>query len=98
MVTDSALYFENTDEHFDDNVDYHFKDLLSGRDTPEAEVKHLLEGWAEWKEEETIETAQSDLEMLDAYDAFVTKAVARSIDIGRRLHMAIHAERQERAR
>lgn len=89
-----VAYFVATDESFIDNIDYHFKDVMSGQFSAEETVRDLLEGWAEWSEEESIESAQTDIEMLDAYDSFVTQAVNHAIATGRNLHMAIHAAKK----
>ena len=66
-----ALYFDNSEDGFRDNIDYHFADVVDGQ----------LEGHEDWVSEfDDIEEKQSALEMLDAYDAFVIRAVQHSTD------------------
>lgn len=94
---DPSLYFDASDKQFHDNIDYHFKDVLSGFSTPSEEVKHLIEGWREWNED-FDEAKQSLVEMLDAYDSFVTRVQNHAVQVGARLHEAIYRAKKEATR
>lgn len=90
---DRKYFFDPREPSFVGNLEYHFTPVMEAENTPDEEVRYMLEGWAEFYAEEGDESAQTREELLDAYDAFVSHAVEHAITIGRHLHEAIHKAR-----